>query len=175
MRTEDIMVLLENYNSNRARFAYLEVAIADLADQIGKARSMMITNEVMRASGLDGMPKGNAVTSQVENLAVRLADGWTPEYVTEMEEELKGMQIEKESVRRKVAYVDAWLLALSEKQGWVIRQHIIAGKSWAEMIFLWGKEYGTASKTTMKRLRDSAMAVIENTCRKSPKPEMSRI
>ena len=178
MQTEKIIELLEEYNRNRSRHAYLEVAILELSEQIDKAKSQLLVNEVMRSAEMDGMPKGNAVTSQVENLAVRIADGWTPDYIKEMEKEKAELIQEKESLRRKIAYVDAWLMALNDKQKWVIDQHIICGKSWAELIFLWQKENGAASKATMKRLRDSAMTVIENICRR-PKiknePEMSRI
>lgn len=162
MSIQTILQLLTDYKANKARYAYLEIAIIEFQEQIDSEERNILRNEVMSSPEQDGMPKGNAVTSQVENLVVRVVDGWTPEYLKEMQKDMRDLMREKEELRRKVGYVDAWMLALNEKQRWIIQTHIIDGMSWTEAAADWRKRYeGVVSKATLKRLKNSAMDVIE--------------
>lgn len=169
MRLESIMVMLREYNANKARLAHLELAATELREVIEKEELNILRNEALRTPETDGMPKGNAIASTVENIAIKVADGWTPEYLEEMKRELVSMVAERNHLIRKVAFVDAWLSGLNEKQAWVIRNHIIQDYSWYEMMVKWRKEFDSpTSRATLKRLKDTALETMK-------KVSMSRI
>ena len=162
MRLEIIMVMLRDYNANKARLAHLELAANELRAAIEKEELNILRNEALRTPDSDGMPKGNAITSTVENIAIKVADGWTPEYLEEMKQELTMMVTEKSNLSRNIAYVDAWLSGLNEKQAWVIRNHIIQDYSWYELMVKWRKEFDSpTSRNTLKRLKDTALETMQ--------------
>ena len=72
------------------------------------------------------------------------------------------MQANQIQLNMCVAYVDAWLAGLTDREQWVIRSRDIEKMSWVQMEEPYQNTFASCgfSKYTLKRIRDNAMAKI---------------
>ena len=110
------------------------------------------------------MPHGTSVGNPVEELAVKLASGWLPPEVREMQSELEQEKAEHGRLSGRVRYVETWLSALTEREGWVVVHQYSGGETWHNVMADYQRQYGEyISKDTLKRLRGSAFKKVYRT------------
>lgn len=164
MNKETVDKLMGSYLEDKARCTYLDTMIVMEQYYADKMRSHIVEDMVsVGGQDMDGMPHSTDVHSQVERLAISIADGYVPDYIKEAEKNLSDMRQEYNQKLIGVLLVEGWLKALAEdgKERFVIWNKMIEGKSWNELIFAYNRKYGTEySKNGLALIRDKGMEKI---------------
>lgn len=133
MLPKDVDSLLGNYRANKARREHLYIEAMDMAMQINAEARKAITGDAIHAQQYKDTPGGGRVSNPVEDLALRYMDGYVPETLKGWLSESENMQRELRRLEANVAYVDAWLGALNDRERMVITDHMLDGKSLREL------------------------------------------
>jgi hypothetical protein len=162
MTPEKVDQLLSDYKTIKGRCQYLEALIVEMKADARAWRNNLAC-ELAGASGkeMDGMPRGNAVGNPTERIGILLASGYTPDGLKELEALTKQYEQELSQKSATLRFVDAWLVGLTEKEQWIIRQQVLEGAFWREIIREYEKKYGEQySKEGLKRIKHNALMKI---------------
>jgi hypothetical protein len=161
VQSDQVLSMLSEYMITKGRCAYMEAKISVLEMEIRSAYASLVTDQVLASSGQDGMPRGNEISRTVENLAIRLADGWVPDTLRDMNAELSELYRQRDILKNVLARVDAWLKGLTDRQRFVIEHQVIQNESWREVTNSFRQQFGeSVSKDTLKRIKDRAVDTI---------------
>ena len=152
---------LENYQEYSARCTFLMEEIRELKELGKKLESTAISDAVHITSVMTGMPHGTEITDPTGRIAIQFADGYKPEYIAQIEKEIKILESEYKMKNSTVVFVDAWLKALTKRERYIIENKVIGGMVWRDLIAGYNAEFGVMySKSGMKNLKDAAMEKI---------------
>ncbi len=162
MMPEKVDQMLKDYKPFKGRCIYLKAMIAEMEEDAEVWRRNLASDLVgATGKGEDGMPKGNTVSSPTERIGIMLASGYEPEDLKELEKKIVECRKELLQKSRVVQFVDAWLEGLTEKEQWVIRQQVIDGAFWREIIREYQAKYGDQySKEGLKKIKRNALRKI---------------
>ena len=155
--------MLRRYKREFGRYRHLAVESDVLESKYNRLRREMVANEAApQAQVITDMPRGgNRVGSKVEDIAVKIADGWMSPEVKTAYDEWQAVRNKAEEARVCVVYVEAWLEGLTEREKWIVRHQFINGEYWADICDDYDRLFGKdLSKDTLKRLRDRALERI---------------
>ena len=153
---------IKTYYSDKARAEHLALEIAELERRIKTAVSNLAGDEAgPKAQRISDMPHGTSVGNPTEELGMKLASGWLPPEVKEMQSDLKSFQFEYSDLMLRVRFVDAWMGALNERERWVIMHQYSQQDTWHNVMTDYQKTYGDfVSKETLKRMRGAAFKKV---------------
>ena len=156
---------LKTYVADKARAGHLALEIADLERRVAVAKAQLAGDEAgPRAQVISDMPHGTTVGNPTEELAVKLASGWLPPEIKEMQNELEAEKAEHGRLSGRVQYVETWLSALTEREGWVVLHQYSGGETWHNVMADYQRQYGEyLSKETLKRMRASGFRKVYRT------------
>ena len=162
MTHESVDAMLKDYKFSLGRVGHLGTEIERLRREIDRERAGLAEDvAAINAQQITDMPRGTTVGNPTERSGLKLASGWTPEHIREMEQELAAMDAEWSKRRLTVMFVEAWLNGLGERERWIIEQQIIDEVFWRDIIIHYRATYHEeASKDTLKRLRNKALEKI---------------
>lgn len=161
MNQEQVEAMIRGYRANVGRCAHLDAEIRELEQLVRRALASMIENEVLPGIGLDGMPHSHDISRQVEEIAVRYADGYVPQEIREMLRRLDALKRDRGLYAGQLAYVEAWMKGLNDRQRLVLERQMIDGESWRKVAEIYRDTFGdSVSKDTLKRIREKAVASI---------------
>lgn len=167
MTRDNVNELLANHRTNTGRCLYLEAEIDRLRGEINRAKANLAM-DVATAHNyeLSDMPRGSAVGQPTERLGLRLASGWTPDYISDMERELAGLEREHRERATRRTFVEAWLNGLAERERWLIEQQVIDGVYWRDVLIRYRRKFGAdCSLDTLKRVKAKALDTIYDMAR----------
>ena len=149
---------VKSYAQDKARTAHLAVEIAELERRISTAVRNLAGDEAgPKAQKISDMPHGTSVGNPTAQLAEKLASGWLPPEVKEMQGELAKVKVEHQKTSVKVKYVEAWMAGLSERESWIVKHKYIQNEFWREVLEGYEREFGGyVTKDTLKWLRGKA-------------------
>ncbi|MBQ9009535.1 MAG: hypothetical protein IJ088_09425 [Clostridia bacterium] len=142
MEPKEVNACLAHYRENVARCAFLKTEIGKLEKIAGEIRSQEIENSVSVTQKWSQVPHGSDPGDPTGQLAQRMADGISPAFLQEIEAEIAGKRAEYGNRSTLVAYVDAWLLVLSERERFVVERECMDGTSWREVAAGFQDRYG---------------------------------
>lgn len=160
------MDTLERYNACVRRIAQLETIISRMEKDVEAVRDEVIGGEAMHSISTEGGGHGGGgISRPVENLAIRLADGWVPDTIAEYLNDIARLQSELSYMRGLTDRVDGWLASLNPWEAWVIRTHVIGKAGWKETVSAYRTEFQEAavSKDTLKRILERGLEKILST------------
>ena len=163
MNREQVDQLLRDYLENKGRYEHLSTSIADAQIRLMGLQAEMRADIMFATAEQDGMPKPKGTVSRpTENMAVKLADGYETMDVSILKAQIDRMRANMIQLGMCVAYVDAWLAGLTDREQWVVRNREIDKNSWPQMVDLFRETFSSCgcSKDTLKRIRDHAMSKI---------------
>lgn len=162
MTPEKVMETLRTYRENLGRCEHLKVEIEQAETALQELQmSLYVDIASPNTQNLDGMPHGNKVSSPTENIGIMLAAGETPRHIADLKADIRAMQEEQHSRQTCVAYVDAWLKGLTDRERWIVQGQIIDAKTWRELIREHETLYGEPrTKEALKRLRAKSFEKI---------------
>lgn len=129
----------------------LEIEIEEL-----KAHFQMLSEpSYISPINYDRIPSGG-ISDQTGRLAAAVIDG---DMEKGLQQRIRDREYKLSQLQREIKKIDVWLCSLSDRERWVITQHIIEGLPWRIVRYKFINEYGEeASTDTLKRLQHKALA-----------------
>jgi DNA-directed RNA polymerase specialized sigma subunit len=151
---------LRTYREKSARLAVLQTRAVEIEHTILELRAKLDDPSGVGAAVIDGMPHAQPVSSVVERQVIR-CDRDTDE-IRELQHELERVQTMAYRVGQEVAIVEAWLLALDERERFAVRSFYFDGLFWGTIRRRYEDEYKMPiSDRRVKQLRDRALGKME--------------
>ena len=160
MKPDQVDAMLHSYKACQARKGHLQNEVAIAERRLEYQRQNAMYNEALGAQQYDGMPHGSGVNSPVENLIIKYDDGYTPKYIKELARDLQQVHRELFEVRMVIDFVDSWLLSLTERELFVIQQHVIEGRFWKDVLDEYEVKWGVFSKEGLRKMKKKALNKI---------------
>ena len=163
MNSERVDAMLADYRRCEGRAAHLANELEMLEHLRDQQETYKVENAVNISPSLSGMPGSPGVSDKVGNLAIRFASGYQPKYITELNEDIERVRSELFEMERVISFVKGWLLVLSDRERFIIEEHVIKGRFWSEIIGEYEEKFGPFSKDGMRKLKIRALEKIYET------------
>lgn len=158
---EEVDKMLANYREYDSRVTYLNVLVRETEKLLESLRRTVVEDSISITQVISDMPRGTATSDPTGKLGAMLAEGYEPEHIQQVEEDLDAMKLEIKSKEHVIVCVNAWLICLSDRERFVIEHKVIAGMYWREMIPVYKREFGDEySKQGLKRIKAKALEKI---------------
>ena len=154
--------MLASYRECLGRVLHLEQRIKELGQALDDYRKHAVEDAAgIGSQNMDGMPRGTKVGQPTERIAIALADGWVPDEIRSMENELRKAQSEYNEKATVVVFVDAWLHGLTERERWIVERQVIDNCTWREVTTMFLRDFGESrTKDGLKYIKDRALQKI---------------
>lgn len=154
--------MLHDYREHLGRCRSLEQEIKEIEATLQRLRASMVADAAAPGSqNMDGMPRGTAIGNPTERIGGMFADGYVPEYIRELEEELTAKRAEYQRISATVVFVGAWLEGLADRERWIIETQVIDGVPWRRVVAMYREKYGEIrTRDGLKKLRLRALEKI---------------
>ena len=165
MKQEEVNACLLQYGQNRARCAYLGQRLQEMRGELAYLKAHKVEDLVSVSPGNDGMPHSQNTGDPAGTAAIRLADGYEPGYITELERDIDRLDREHQRIEACLGYVDAWLLALNRQEKFLLEHKYLQQESWRCVAQAFEMEFGypislrglkAAKKRAMQRIYEIA-------------------
>lgn len=160
MSPEQVDQTLANYKRKQARAAHLKSQLAVMERNLENAREAAMSGDVLHGQNLDPTPHGNLPGNPTESLVLRYLDGYTPIYLKDQEKAVKRAKNELFDCEIAVELVADWMLCLSERERFVITEHILNEKTWREVLKIYEEQFGEFGQSGLKKLKKRALNKI---------------
>ena len=161
MLPERVDYMIVHYNEHAARCAHLDCAIKEAERLLKMLNDSAVEDTNHITQTFSDMPHGSGVTDPTGRLGIMFADGYKPEHIRELEKNLAEMRHELSQKAITVIFVNAWILALDQKERFVMENKVIGGLSWRQLTLSFKQRFGDQySVEGMKRLKRAAMEKI---------------
>lgn len=158
---EEINDMLTQYNSNLARSMYLEAELVKLRRILAIAENEAMSTEAVCVQQYTGMPHGSGVSDPTAQIGGKYADGYQPDYITELQADVRSMEDEHARKSYAVRCVQSWLLALGPLERYIVEHQMIGGEPWEMVAAGYEKSYSvSASRSSLRRRKKSALGRI---------------
>lgn len=158
MQPEKVDEMLDNYCKYAARVAYLTEAIREAERLCESLRKTVVEDTVSITQVISDMPHGTALSDPTGRIGMMLAEGYVPEHIRQVEEDLSEMRLEVQSKQIVLTFVDAWLVCLSPRERFVIEKHKLCKEFWRDVAEGFAKEFGDQYSTQgLKRIQKRAL------------------
>ena len=160
MNTDQVDSMLRSYKACKARRGHLQNEVAFAERRLAYLKENAMYMEALGAQQYDGMPHGSGISNPVENLIIKYDDGYTPKYIKQMHQDLAPMRRELFEIKMVISFVDSWMLALTEREAFVIHQHVIEGRYWKDVLDEYEEKWGIFSKEGLRKMKKKALYKI---------------
>lgn len=162
MTRETVDRLLANHRENVGRYLHIEAEMMRLKGELETAMSnLTLDTSTAHNYELSDMPRGHMVGQPTEQIAIKLASGWKPDYILKIEQQLAECEAERNERNIKIMFVEGWLQGLPERERWLIETQVIDGVFWRDVLVRYHQKFGVdASKDTLQRVKARAMERI---------------
>lgn len=161
MRPQAVDALLRDYKRIQSRCLHLETLLVDYAKLKTKFEKNLVQDNIHISPVYSLTPKGSGLSKPVEKLAIRLADGYVPENLKELQESIKTAEEELQEKRQLLYYVESWLSGLTEKERFILKLYVMEEYTWRDLSQFYQERYAVyASKSTLKRMKQTALEKI---------------
>ena len=160
MTPEQVDKMLADYKHCVARSKHIEIELSIMERQYQQSTATMMQDEALKAVQYDGMPHGTDVGKPTENLVMRFMSGYVPKYIEELAGDIHRLNDELFEMRTVVRIVDSWLLALTDKELFVLKRHVIENCFWKEVLEEYEAKWGIFSKEGLRKIKKKALAKV---------------
>ena len=164
MNRQQIEDMLNHYNRNKARAAYLKSQLEAAGRQLAALEACSIEDRVRLTAVPTATPAGNigGQRDPVGDLAARDADGEESPRLRLMRRDMAAWREAVSQAEAQTAAVDAWLLALAPREAWLVTHRHIQGESWRQLHPAYNAAFGDDyCRDSLKRLVRRALDRIE--------------
>lgn len=153
--------MLGNYREYAARVAFLEKEIPQLEKLVAELKHSIVDDEVNITQVISDMPHGSGISDPTGRLGAMIAEGFTPQRIVEIEQEISRKKSELDFKQPTVVFVDAWLMGLNARERFLIQRKVIDNDMWRNIIYDFSTTYGEHySKEGLKRILDNGLTKI---------------
>lgn len=159
MTKEAVEKHLKEYRVNSARCDFLRQDIPRLEKLVQELRDDIVDNEVHITQVITDMPRGGTTSDPTGKLGMKLANGYEPRYIEEIETEIKQKQLELKYKDVSVWSVETGLKSLTPKERFLIEHKYIQEDFWRNIVEGFNKEFGEGynNKDTLKKMIDKGL------------------
>jgi len=156
---ESIETHLKNYREHYARCEFLKRDIPRLEKIVQDLKNNIVENEVHITQVITDMPRGSTTSDPTAILGMKLANGYQPADVEEIELEIEQKKAELKHKDISVWSVETGLKSLTPKERFLIVHKYIQEDFWRNIVEGFNKEFGEAynNKDTLKRMIDKGL------------------
>lgn len=157
MTPEAVDKMLAQYVKAKARCEYLIGYIEKRKEDVRSARATMRADAANGVQVLTGMPHGSGTSDPTGRFGMMFADGWEPEGIREIVEEIQELEKELALKMVTVQLTQSILSVLTDKEVMIVDGKDFQGLSWREL----GAKYKAmfdvdVSRETLRRLYRTA-------------------
>lgn len=158
MNKDEVNALIDSYKISKSRKLYLERKLADSKDLLRKLKDNMIMDMISISPCISDVPPPQGQKpSQVEKIAVKVADGYSTNAINELCEYIKRIEKEIDSLSTNTECVELWLYSLTEKEKFIFVILEFEKYSIDNAVDKYKKRYGeNVSSSTLKRIKKNA-------------------
>ena len=159
MTRENVEKYLKEYRENSARCQYLTREIERLQKTVLELRAAIVSDQINITQVITDMPRGSGTSDPTGKLGAKLADGFEPAYIEEIEEEIRLKQLELKYKDVIVWSVETALKSLTPKERWLIDHKYIQEDFWRNIVEGFNDEFkeGYNNKDTLKKMIDKGL------------------
>ena len=158
MQKEAVKQMLQSYREDKARCQYLENEIPQLEHMADVLRTEMIDDAVSITQVISDMPRGTSVSDPTGRLGALFASGYTPDYIRQVEAQIRTKRRELSNKLITVTLVDSAMAGLSDREHFVVEHKFIEGMFWRELIEAYRNRFDMLySKTALRNLSEAAL------------------
>lgn len=163
MNHTSVMECLANYREYSARCDYLRKEIPRLETLVQQLRNDIVDNEVHITQVISDMPRGSSTSDPTGKLGTKLAIGYEPGYIEEIEEEIRQKKAELKYKDITVWSVEAGLRSLTPKERYLIERKHIHEDFWRNILEGFNESFNEAyvSKEPLKKIIDKGLETME--------------
>lgn len=163
MNHDRVMECLAKYREYSARCSYLQMEIPRLEALVQQLRNDIVDNEVHITQVISDMPRGSSTSDPTGKLAAKLANGYEPGYIEEIEEEIRQKKAELKHKDVVVWSVETALKSLTPKERFLVEHKYIQEDFWRNIVDGFNSSFneGYNNKDTLKRMLDRGLETME--------------
>lgn len=163
MSEKQIRDMLTRYKPTAGRIKHLEIEKGELEKKLEKAKKEAVDAMAgPHPANIDGMPRGNRKSDPTAVLGAKLADGVpVSAEVAALEGRLKDLEEALQVARNDMAYMNAWISCLLDRDLLLVNRKLIEGQTWAEVARGYQDRFGDEmSERTLGRMLENAIHQI---------------
>lgn len=162
MNHASVMECLANYREYSARCDYLHKEIPRLEALVQQLRNDIVDNEVHITQVISDMPRGSSTSDPTGKLGTKLAIGYEPGYIEEIEEEIRQKKAELKVKDITVWCVETGLKSLTPKERYLVERKYIYEDFWRNIVEGFNNSFneGYNNKDTLKRILDKGIETM---------------
>ena len=162
MTKESVIQYLGQYLECSARCEYLEREIPRLENIINSLKNDIIENEVHITQIISDMPRGSTTSDPTAILAMKIANGYEPGDIQEIEAEISQKKTERRYKELIVWTINTGLDALTPKERFLVEHKYIQEDFWRNIVEEFNQQFGEAynNKDTLKRLLNKGLETM---------------
>ena len=159
MTRENVEKYLKEYRENSARCQYLTREIERLQKTVLELRAAIVSDQINITQVISDMTRVSGTSDPTGILGSKLADGFEPAYIEEIEEEIRLKQLELKYKDVIVWSVETALKSLTPKERWLIDHKYIQEDFWRNIVEGFNDEFkeGYNNKDTLKKMIDKGL------------------
>lgn len=156
--------ILADYKNITARRTHIAEELDGLKHMLEEHTHVdQISTEAIKVQNYEkmSMPGNGRLNDPTASLGTFFADGGTPDYVWELQSEVKKLERQLAALERNVRFIDCWQLALNDRERFVISKRILDGYTWPATVDAFAATFGYGfSLATLKRHKERGMSKI---------------
>lgn len=158
MNKNEVNAMIDNYKIYKSRKLYLERKLENSKNLLRKSKDKMIVDMISISPCIGNIPPSQSNTeSQVEKIAIKLADGYTTNEIKELCNNIKKLESEIYDLSTNTGYVESWLFSLTEKEKFVFIIIEFEKYTVDNALEKYKNRYGeNISSSTLKRIKKNA-------------------
>ncbi len=160
MDTDSVDKMLAAYNQCKARVTHIRNQLTIMERQLEYEKNHAMAEEAIHAQSYDTAPHGNLPGNPVESLVLRYISGYQPKYIKDMQRDVDKAKDELYECEMVIQFVDGWMIALTEREAFVIHQHVIEGRFWKDVLDEYEAKWGLFSKEGLRKMKKKALSKI---------------
>lgn len=122
MKRSEVLDLLSRYRANEARMKAIPDMIKRLERERAEIVRTMVDDQVRTTANADGMPRSGRISDPTAEIGSRLADGWVPERVREIDSEIDRKKADLERVTQDWRLVDNLFKGLNYRDVFILKR-----------------------------------------------------
>lgn len=142
MTRDKLRELVENYAHNMAKIAVLKAEVEQLKLERRQIMDSLVDDEVQTTSVLTGMPRGGQTGDPAGRLAVKLASGWLPDRVQDIDAQIKVLKGEIEVRVAEQRFVDGAIKGLDSRDQFVYIRYALRHEMIRDIRMEFKRQYG---------------------------------
>lgn len=166
MQRDEVEKHLRNYRYAVGRSEYLSAEISHLSAEINEALNHIAEDSAsISAQVISDMPHGTTVGNPTERTALRLVEGYVPDYIVNMRDQMHTYETDYKRLALNVLFVDAWLRGLNDREAWIIKAYYVDAETWELITAKYAEQFGLDAARTSKTLKRLRASAFEKVCR----------